>query len=327
MPFFQETTRRICLFSMNEFISGGMGGRDEKLPIFAAFMDKITDMKKIAAIHDLSGYGRASLTVAIPVLSAMGCQVCPLPTAVLSAHSEYPGFRSLDLTDHMQPIIDHWRELGLRFDALYSGYLASGRQLDIVERFFVEFGREDNFVVVDPVMGDRGVLYPGMDAGMVEGMRRLCGRAKVVTPNLTEAAFLLGREVCGARGAGVSVREAEEWCVELAGMGPEYSIVTSAPAEEPGRIATLAYDRREGKLWRVCCEELPASYPGTGDAFASAVTGGLLRGETLPEAVARAVYFIHEGIRETMACEHDPLDGMHQEKVLHCLAEPVERGR
>ena len=162
---------------------------------------------------------------------------------------------------------------------------------------------------------------------MVEGMRRLCGRAKVVTPNLTEAAFLLGREVCGARGAGVSVREAEEWCVELAGMGPEYSIVTSAPAEEPGRIATLAYDRREGKLWRVCCEELPASYPGTGDAFASAVTGGLLRGETLPEAVARAVYFIHEGIRETMACEHDPLDGMHQEKVLHCLAEPVERGR
>ena len=312
---------------MNEFISGGMGGRDEKLPIFAAFMDKITDMKKIAAIHDLSGYGRASLTVAIPVLSAMGCQVCPLPTAVLSAHSEYPGFRSLDLTDHMQPIIDHWRELGLRFDALYSGYLASGRQLDIVERFFVEFGREDNFVVVDPVMGDRGVLYPGMDAGMEEGMRRLCGRAKVVTPNLTEAAFLLGREVCGARGAGVSVREAEEWCVELAGMGPEYSIVTSAPAEEPGRIATLAYDRREGKLWRVCCEELPASYPGTGDAFASAVTGGLLRGETLPEAVARAVYFIHEGIRETMACEHDPLDGMHQEKVLHCLAEPVERGR
>ena len=148
-------------------------------------------MKKIAAIHDLSGYGRASLTVAIPILSYMGYQVCPLPTAILSAHSEYKDFRSFDLTDQMQGIIDHWKELDLHFDALYSGYLASEKQMNIVSGFFDDFSQDDNFILVDPVLGDHGKLYPGMDTGMITGMRELCKKANVITPNLTEAAFLL----------------------------------------------------------------------------------------------------------------------------------------
>ena len=148
-------------------------------------------MKKIAAIHDLSGYGRASLTVAIPILSYMGYQVCPLPTAILSAHSEYKDFRSFDLTDQMQGIIDHWKELDLHFDALYSGYLASEKQMNIVSGFFDDFSQDDNFILVDPVLGDHGKLYPGMDTGMITGMRELCNKANVITPNLTEAAFLL----------------------------------------------------------------------------------------------------------------------------------------
>ena len=152
-------------------------------------------MKKIAAIHDLSSYGRASLTVAIPILSYMGYQVCPLPTAILSAHSEYKNFRSFDLTDQMQGIIDHWKELHLHFDALYSGYLASVRQMDIVSRFFEDFGNRENFILVDPVLGDHNQLYPGMNPEMIEGMRKLCTKAKVITPNLTEAAFLLGETV------------------------------------------------------------------------------------------------------------------------------------
>ena len=153
-------------------------------------------MKKIAAIHDLSGYGRASLTVAIPILSYMGYQVCPLPTAILSAHSEYKDFRSFDLTDQMQGIIDHWKELDLHFDALYSGYLASEKQMNIVSGFFDDFSQDDNFILVDPVLGDHGKLYPGMDTGMITGMRELCKKANVITPNLTEAAFLLdGQEL------------------------------------------------------------------------------------------------------------------------------------
>lgn len=276
-------------------------------------------MKKIAAIHDLSGYGRASLTVAIPILSYMGYQVCPLPTAILSAHSEYKDFRSFDLTDQMQPIIDHWKELHLHFDALYSGYLASVRQMDIVEHFFQDFGREDNFIVVDPVLGDHQQLYPGMNPEMVEGMRRLCAKAKVITPNLTEAVFLLGKTTT----ENISQEEARDWCRELSQLGPEYCIITSAPSGNNKNIATLAYNKTDGRMWRVCSDYVPASYPGTGDAFASVITGCLLNGDSLPEAIERAVHFINMGIKATFGYDHNPLDGMNQEKVLHYLIEPL----
>jgi pyridoxine kinase len=276
-------------------------------------------MKKVAAIHDLSGYGRASLTVVIPVLSQMGYQVCPLPTAVLSAHSEYAGFRSLDLTGFMSEAIAHWRELGLAFDAIYSGYLASARQMEIVEEFFRVFGNERNFIVADPVMGDHGALYPGMSGEMVEGMRRLCARARVITPNLTEAAFLLGRDPRGK----VAPGEVAGWCEELSATGPEQVIITSAPHENARGVATVAYNRADGRAWRVTCDRVPASYPGTGDAFASVITGCLLNGESLPEAVDRAVYFVNMGIRATFGYPHRPLDGMNQERALHCLNAPL----
>ena len=138
-------------------------------------------MKKIAAIHDLSGYGRASLTVAIPILTHMGFQVCPLPTAILSAHSEYKDFRSLDLTDYMESFISHWKELQLQFDAIYTGYLASVKQMGIVRDFFEHFKNDQNFILVDPVLGDHGELYSSMTPDMVEGMRKLCSQAKVIT--------------------------------------------------------------------------------------------------------------------------------------------------
>ncbi len=280
-------------------------------------------MKKIAAIHDLSGYGRASLTVVIPILSGMGYQVCPLPTAILSAHSEYRGFRSFDLTDHLQEIIAHWKELRLSFDALYSGYLASLRQIDIVAGFFDDFGKPENFIVVDPVLGDHHCLYPGMNPAMVGGMRELCKKAKVVTPNLTEAALLLNRQPDRK----VSLAEAREWCQELGELGPEYVILTSAPSDNSQCIATLAYNRSDQRMWKISSEYIPASYPGTGDAFSSALTGSLLNGDSLPEAVDRAVYFIHMGIKATFGYDQNPLDGMNQEKVLHYLNEPLPNYR
>lgn len=277
-------------------------------------------MKKIAAIHDLSGYGRASLTVAIPILSYMGYQVCPLPTAILSAHSEYPDFRCFDLTDHMQPIIDHWKELHLHFDALYSGYLASNRQMQIVGQFFNDFRTPDNFVIVDPVLGDHGRLYPGMDTQMVEGMRHLCSQAKVITPNLTEAALLLGQPFR----PDITAEEAFEWCRRLSLLGPDYCIITSAPPTEKNKnIATIAYNKTDQRMWRVCSDYVPAGYPGTGDAFASVITGCLLQEDSLPEAIERAVHFINMGIKATYGYDHNPLNGMNQEKVLHYLVEPL----
>lgn len=276
-------------------------------------------MKKVAAIHDLSGYGRASLTTVIPILSNMGYQVCPLPTAVLSAHSEYKNFRCLDLTSQMQEIISHWQELRLNFDAIYSGYLASVRQMEIVASFFDNFGNPDNFILVDPVLGDHGRLYPGMSPQMVGSMQQLCKKAKVITPNLTEASFLLNRKTPEKP----SVPQTVEWCRLLAESGPEYVIITSAPSGNDRNVATLAYNRTDGRMWRVVCDYIPASYPGTGDAFASVITGCLLKGDSLPEAIDRAVYFINMGIKATFGYDQDPLDGMNQEKVLHYLNEPL----
>lgn len=276
-------------------------------------------MKKVAAIHDLSGFGRASLTVVIPILSNMGYQVCPLPTAVLSAHSEYPGFKSFDMTCHMQAIIDHWKELHLHFDALYSGYLASVEQMDIVARFFDDFKTSDNFILVDPVLGDHQQLYPGMSPVMIDGMRKLCKKAGIITPNLTEAAFLLQKD----NSRNVTLREAADWCKYLSDEGPCYVIITSAPSENEKSRTTLAYNRNDDRIWCVTTDEVPAVYPGTGDAFASTVIGSLLHGDSLPEAIDRAVYFINMGIKATYGYNQNPLDGMNQEKVLHYLNEPL----
>lgn len=279
----------------------------------------MNDMKKIAAIHDLSGYGRASLTVAIPILTHMGYQVCPLPTAILSAHSEYKDFRSLDLTDYMETFIEHWKELNLHFDAIYTGYLASVKQMGIVSHFFEYFKDDYNFVLVDPVLGDHGSLYSGMTPDMIEGMRNLCSKAKVITPNLTEAAFLLGHNPLKE----VSLQEAVKWCKQLSELGPEHVIITSAPGSSTQNVATLAYNKQDGRTWSVQCDYIPASYPGTGDAFASVITGCMLNGDSLPEALDRAVHFINMGIKSTFGYNHNPLDGMNQEKVLHYLNEPL----
>lgn len=276
-------------------------------------------MKKIAAIHDLSGYGRASLTVAIPILSHMGYQVCPLPTAILSAHSEYKGFRSLDLTDYMESFISHWKEMQLEFDAIYTGYLASVKQMDIVLDFFNHFKNDRNFILVDPVLGDHGNLYSGMTTGMVQGMRKLCSQADVITPNLTEAAFLLGHD----QQQEINEETALRWCKQLSELGPKYVIITSAPGTHANNVSTLAYNRLDGRTWRVMCDYIPASYPGTGDAFASVITGCLLHGDSLPEALDRAVHFINMGIKATFGYDHNPLDGMKQEKVLLYLNEPL----
>lgn len=143
-------------------------------------------VKKIAAVHDLSGAGRVSLTVVIPILSSMGFQVCPLPTAVLSSHTQYPHFSFLDLTDEMPKIINEWKQLKIQFDAIYTGYLGSPQQIQIVSRFIDDFRQPDSLVMIDPVLGDNGKLYTNFDEQMIMEMRHLIRKADVITPNMTE---------------------------------------------------------------------------------------------------------------------------------------------
>ena len=152
-------------------------------------------VKKVAAIHDLSGYGRASLTTIIPILSNMKVQVCPVPTAILSTHTGgFEGYSFIDLTDYMQEHIAHWKRLDLEFDCIYSGFLGSPKQIEIVADFIDYFGKKSKFIVVDPVMGDNGKLYSTMDNEMVVGMRKLIKKADIITPNFTEVMYLLGKE-------------------------------------------------------------------------------------------------------------------------------------
>lgn len=277
-------------------------------------------VQRIAAIHDLSGVGRVSLSCIFPVFSSMGIQVCALPTAVLSSHTQYPGVKHLSLDDQMVSFIQHWKSLNMDFDAIYSGYLGSVHQIDIVRDFIDDFQQDGQLVVVDPVMADNGELYATFSNDMVIEMRRLIEKANVITPNLTEAAFLLDE----AYREDVTIEEIKDWCLRLAKKGPEIIIVTSVPEDKGKKTATIAYHSKTGRFWKVSVDYIPASYPGTGDTFTSVITAALMQGDSLPIALDRAVNFINLGVRATFGHDYDPREGILLERVLHTLDGPVQ---
>ena len=281
-------------------------------------------VKKVAAIHDLSGYGRASLTTIIPILSNMKVQVCPVPTAILSTHTGgFEGYSFIDLTDYMQEHINHWKKLELEFDCIYYGFLGSPKQIEIVADFIDFFGKKAKFTVVDPVMGDNGKLYSTMGNEMVVGMRKLIKNADIITPNFTEVIYLLGKEYK----ENITLDEAKEYLKELANMGPKIVIATSVPNEESNKLdrktSVVAYDRENDVFWRVSCRYIPASYPGTGDAYTSVVIGSLLQGDSLPIAIERGVQFITQCIMASYGFKYPKKEGVLLEKMLDVLKMPM----
>ena len=281
-------------------------------------------VKKVAAIHDLSGYGRASLTTIIPILSNMKVQVCPVPTAILSTHTGgFEGYSFIDLTDYMQEHINHWKKLDLEFDCIYSGFLGSPKQIEIVADFIDFFGKKAKFTVVDPVMGDNGKLYSTMGNEMVVGMRKLIKNADIITPNFTEVIYLLGKEYK----ENITLDEVKEYLKELANMGPKIVIATSVPDEESNKLdrktSVVAYDRENDVFWRVSCRYIPASYPGTGDAYTSVVIGSLLQGDSLPIAIERGVQFITQCIMASYGFKYPKKEGVLLEKMLDVLKMPM----
>ena len=241
--------------------------------------------KRAAAINDLSGLGRCSLTMALPILSVLGTQCCPVPTAVLSSQTDgYRHYTFQDLTDTMPDYIGHWKHNGERFDAIYTGFLGSSRQIDLVADFIDHFRTDEALVLVDPVMGDHGALYDSIDEEHCAGIRRLVSRADLITPNLTEAAILLGEER-------LPTEEAVwlDWARRLRELGPK-------------TVAITGIDSGDDRLCVVCCDERHAAatythrvhrdYPGSGDLFASLLLGMLLRGDPLEDSVRHAAEFI-----------------------------------
>lgn len=257
----------------------------------------------------------------IPILSTMGVQVCPLPTAVLSTHTGgFSDYKFIDLTEHMEEYIQHWLSIGLEFDCIYTGYLGSPRQIAIMSQFIREFKLEEQLVVIDPVLGDNGRLYQEFDMGMAEKMRKFIGLADVITPNLTEASFLLGKPYREK----VAEAEIKSWLTALADMGPDTVIITGVPDFDSDKETyVIAYNRADGRYWKVKCRYIPAHFPGTGDGFTSVVVGSLLRGDSLPIALDRAVQFILAAIRASYGYQYPLREGVLLERVLGNLNLPV----
>lgn len=273
-------------------------------------------IKKVAAIHDMSGVGRCALTNIIPVLSTMGVQVCPVPTAIMSTHSGgFDDYTFHDLTDVMSDYTRHWKKLGLDFDCVYSGFLGSPRQADIVRGIIEDFRTVDNLIVVDPVMGDSGELYNSVAKEMIPQMRRLIASADITVPNYTEAAFLLGEEMPAQMGEA----QAKEWLRRLSDMGPGIALITSIPDGQEKLIHTVAYERSSDRFWRVSAARQPSEYPGTGDIFASVLIGSLLRGDSLPIAMDMAGQFISQCIKSSRSYDYPARYGVLLEKELHLL--------
>jgi len=279
---------------------------------------------RLAAIHDLSGFGRTSLMVVIPIFSTLGIQVCPLPTAVLSTGtSGFDDFCFVDLTRHMPDFLAHWKSLRLSFDAVYSGFLGSAKQVEIVADCMEHCLKPGGLAVVDPVLGDNGQLEPTMDMAMVERMRWLAGRATCITPNLTEAALLLNEPYpAEAERNGMDDGMLREWLLRLT-EGPETAVITSVPAGNGRHSAVVAYQREQKRFWRVDCDYIPAAYPGTGDTFTSVLTGSLMQGDSLPLAMDRAVQFVTLGIRAAFGHSAPQREGIFLERVLNALNAPV----
>ncbi len=276
---------------------------------------------RVAAVHDLSGFGRASLTVVIPILSTMGIQVCPLPTAVLSTHTGgFDNYKFIDLTEHLEEYIRHWDALGIDFDCIYSGFLGSPRQIDIISGFIERFRRPEQLIIIDPVMGDNGKLYSAIDTQMVEQMKRHIGSADIITPNYTEAVYLLDESYKNK----IEEKEIKDWLLRLSDKGPGIVIITSVPDYKSDDLTwVMAYNSEDKRFWKVRCHYIPASFPGTGDGFTSVIVGSIMQGDSLPIALDRAVQFISAAIRATYGHKYPEREGVLLERVLSNLKMPV----
>ena len=270
---------------------------------------------KIAAVHDISGIGRCALSVILPVLSAMDMQACPVPTAVLSSHTGgYDGYTFVDLTDTMEDYFKHWKRENVEIDCLYSGFLGSARQIDILSDVIDDFKMQDKLIVVDPVFADDGELYKTFDTTIISEMKRLIKKAHIITPNITEAEFLLGGNVL----KDYSADEIKKRLKMLCGIGPNICVITSVPMGN--NVCSVAYDNTDGRYWRVKCDYVPAKYPGTGDIFTSVMCGAILQGDSLPVSMERAVSFVGAAIRATFGYKTEIREGVAFEKVLHMLS-------
>ncbi len=273
----------------------------------------------IAAINDLSGFGRCSLTVAIPILSSMGYQVCPLPTALLSAHTGYPNPQVRDFTADMGAFLAHWDELGLSFDAVYTGFLGDASQVEVLERFMRKHKQRGTLCVVDPAMADHGRLYSGCTPELAKKMRRMVALASVTTPNLTEACLLTDTpytDVVDEAGI-ASCKHLHTLGERLLALGCGAAVITGVHTAD-GMLENWVFERGcEPRIVRV--PRVGKNFAGTGDVFSSVLCGELLHGEPLFVATEHTAAFVREVTVFTAEVDAPLQDGVMFEPFLHRL--------
>lgn len=269
----------------------------------------MSDLIKVAAINDLSGSGRCSLTAAIPILGAFGVQCFALPTAILSNHTGYDKFFFDDYTDKMERFISDWKEYGWSFDCIYTGFLGSERQIDIAESFFENFCEKKTKVLVDPVMGDDGKIYSTYTYALCEKMKRLISHAYVVTPNTTEASILSGIEYTGDD---ISPEEARRMAEVIHGFGTENVVITGI--KRGSKAINYVYGN-EGE-YEFASPLVPVYYSGTGDVFASVLCGFLAKGKKVCDGVEFASSFISKASAYSQKIGLNYLEGICFEKFL-----------
>lgn len=271
-------------------------------------------MKRILTIQDISCVGKCSITVALPIISAMGVETVVLPTAVLSAHTMFPDFTCRSLEDQMPPITAHWKKENITFDAIYTGYLANEHQIDIAADIFSDFGNESTRIIVDPVMADHGRFYAGFDLAFAEKMTGLCAKADIILPNITEAALMTGMEYR------TSYDEAyiQELLKRLSDFNAEISILTGVSLAQ-GSIGAMGYNRTTNDFYYYTTKKLPDSYHGTGDIFASTLVGALMNGLSWQDSIPIAADYTAECIRCTREEEKPRWYGVNFEQAIPFL--------
>lgn len=270
-------------------------------------------MKRIVTIQDISCIGKCSLTAALPIISAMGIETAVIPTAVLSTHTAFSEFAFYDLTDKIPEIAGHWKREDFSFDAIYTGYLGSIRQLDLVVKFFDMFQNTLNFV--DPVIGDHGRLYAGFTPEFAKQMaKKLCPKADILVPNLTEACLLTGTPYDEE----MPQERTRDMLCRLCESGAKRVLLTGARRKQ-GEIGVLGYDSTNEEFFEYYNRWIPSVFHGTGDIFASCCVGALMNGRSLPEAVEIAADYIVECIKATQADDAPRWYGVSFEKALPWL--------
>ena len=253
-------------------------------------------MKRVLTIQDISCVGKCSLTVALPIISAFGVETSVIPTAVLSTHTAFSGFTFRDLTCDMNDIVDHWKKEKISFDAIYTGYLGSFEQLEIVSDIFDKFKTENNFILVDPVMADNGKLYTGFTPDFAKAMAKLASKADIIVPNLTEASFMLDIPYVAS---GYSEEYIKSVLIKLTNLGAKKAVLTGI-SFEMGKLGVYGYDSEKSEFFSYYNKRIPKSFHGTGDVFASSLCGALSIGKNLDDALKISVDYTVESIKKTI---------------------------